>query len=222
MKQKIQFPDPNMADDDGLVAIGGELSEEFLISAYMQGLFPWFDEQSPIMWWSPNPRLMLYPDDFKISKSLKQVIRSGKFSIKIDENFNAVMNNCANIKRKAQDGTWITKDMLNAYKHLYNKGLAHSFETYYNDELVGGLYGISLGKAFFGESMFHKKTDASKFALYHLVEWCKTNNFHFIDAQQSTNHLISLGAKEIARSDFLKQLEKALQNKSIIGSWNRL
>ncbi len=219
MEYEVQFPDPNTVDDEGLVAVGGELSEEFLISAYRQGLFPWFDDDSPIMWWSPNPRLVLYPQDFKVSKSLKQVIRSNRFSIKIDENFDAVIRNCANIKRDFQYGTWITNDMIDAYNNLHRKGFAHSFETYRDGELVGGLYGISLGRAFFGESMFHKQTDASKFALYHLVEWCKHNGFYFIDAQQSTNHLISLGAKEISRSSFLQQLKDALQHQSIIGKW---
>ncbi len=215
----IKFPDPNLFDDDGLIAFGGDLSEDFLLSAYEQGIFPWFDDESPIMWWSPNPRLVLYPDNFKVSKSLRQLIRSNKFSIKIDHNFSEVIDNCAKIKRKLQDDTWITKDMINAYNDLHMRGFAHSFETYENDKLIGGLYGVSIGMAFFGESMFHKKSDASKFALYNLVEWCKGKNYHFIDAQQSTSHLISLGAEEINRSSFLEQLKTALEYESIIGKW---
>ncbi len=219
MAYKIQFPDVNTADDDGLIAIGGELSTDFLESAYKQGIFPWFDDDSPIMWWSPNPRLVLYPDNFKVSKSLAKLIRIGKFELKIDTNFNAVISNCAKVKRNEQDGTWITNDMIKAYYNLHNKGMAHSFETYLDNELVGGLYGVSFGKAFFGESMFHKHTDASKFAFFYLVEWCKQNNFHFIDAQQSTNHLKSLGAIEIERNQFLKELKIALKYETKFGKW---
>lgn len=220
MKSLIQFPDPNQADDEGLVAAGGELSEDFLLSAYSQGIFPWFGEEDPILWWSPNPRLVLYPSDFKISKSFQQLIRSNKYSIRIDISFEKVINNCASVPRPDQAGTWITKEMINAYIELHKLGYAHSFETWFKGELVGGLYGVSLGKAFFGESMFFKERDASKYALYHLVEWCINHDFDFIDAQQSTNHMKSLGAVEVQRSDFLLQLKKSLQNSSVIGKWN--
>jgi leucyl/phenylalanyl-tRNA---protein transferase len=220
MDYSIQFPDPDLAEDDGLVAVGGELSVEFILSAYMQGIFPWFSEDDPILWWSPNPRLILFPDEFKISNSLKQLIKNKKYTLKIDENFKEVIKNCSKSPRPGQDGTWITGEMLVAYTKLHKLGYTHSFETYYNNELVGGLYGLSLGNAFFGESMFFKATDASKFALYHLVEWCKMHNFKFIDAQQPTAHLKSLGAKEVQRSEFLSRLKEALQSETIKGKWH--
>lgn len=219
MQYMVQFPDPNLADDDGLVAVGGALNPEYLISAYANGIFPWFNEEDPILWWSPNPRLVLYPQDFKVTKSLLQLVRSSRYEIKIDTEFQLVIGNCSGINRPGQEGSWITKEMIDAYKTLHEIGLAHSFETYFNNELVGGLYGVSLGKAFFGESMFFTHRDASKFALYYLVEWCKKNEFHFIDAQQPTNHLKSLGAVEIERVLFLDQLDTALQFETIKGNW---
>lgn len=220
MEYPVQFPDPLLASDEGLVAVGGELTPEFLVSAYAQGVFPWFSEGDQIMWWSPNPRLILIPGEFKLRKSLKQVINSKKYVVKADTNFTEVIKNCAEINRPDQDGTWITDDMTKAYIKMHELGLAHSFETYnYAGELVGGLYGISLGKAFFGESMFFKQSDASKVALYYLVEFCEQNGFHFIDAQQSTGHLISLGAKEIERKIFIELLNKSLQFSTLNGNW---
>jgi leucyl/phenylalanyl-tRNA---protein transferase len=220
MQYSVQFPDPNLADDDGLLAAGGELSPEYLISAYASGIFPWYSKKDPILWWSPNPRLVLFPDELKVSKSLKKIIQNNLFEIKIDKDFKSVIKNCSKSPRPGQDGTWITKEMINAYISLHEIGIAHSFETYSDNKLVGGLYGVSLGKAFFGESMFFKQANASKVALYHLVEWCKKNNFHFIDAQQPTEHLISLGAQKMERSEFLKRLNIALQFKTIQGKWN--
>lgn len=220
MELTVQFPDPLQADDEGLVAVGGELSPEYLVAAYAQGVFPWFSEGHPIMWWSPNPRLVLIPEEFKLRKSLRQVINSKKFSIKTDTNFDAVIENCSQIPRPDQDGTWITEDMKTAYRKMHQLGLAHSFETYnQNGDLVGGLYGISLGRAFFGESMFFTERDASKVALYHLVEFCKHHEFHFIDAQQSTGHMLSLGAREIERKSFLDMLDKSLQFPTLKGTW---
>jgi leucyl/phenylalanyl-tRNA--protein transferase len=220
MNPTIFFPDPNKAEDDGLIAVGGDLSPDFILSAYQQGIFPWFNEDDPILWWSPNPRLVLYPEDFKLSNSLKQVIRSHKFRISIDSNFPEVIKNCSKAPRPGQDGTWITRGMIDAYTKLHGLGYAHSFETYFNEELVGGLYGLSLGKVFYGESMFFKRTDASKFALYHLVEFCKNHKIEFIDAQQPTKHLKSIGAKEIERSEFLKNLQNALNYNTIMGKWS--
>lgn len=220
MNRTITFPDPNKADDDGLVAVGGELTADFLVAAYSQGVFPWFNEGDPLMWWSPNPRMVLVPNDFKVSKSLRQLIRSKKFEIQVDTCFPDVIAACKRIERVDQDGTWITNDMINAYIELHDLGITHSFETYLQGELVGGLYGVSLGKAFFGESMFFTESNASKFAFYHLVQWCMHNNFHFIDAQQSTDHLKSLGAKDIPRKEFLKMLKDSLQHKTLQGKWN--
>jgi leucyl/phenylalanyl-tRNA--protein transferase len=221
MEYLVQFPDPELANDEGLVAVGGELTPEYLISAYSAGIFPWFAEGDPILWWSPNPRLVLYPDDFKVSKTLAKLVKNERFELKIDADFNSVIQNCSEIERPDQLGSWITDEMIDAYKELHNLGIAHSFETYSDGELVGGLYGLSLGKAFFGESMFFKERDASKFAFYHLVHWCKSHDFHFIDAQQPTDHLKSLGAKEIERKIFLKELNEALNFEAILGKWTQ-
>jgi leucyl/phenylalanyl-tRNA---protein transferase len=221
MEYQIQFPDPELADDDGLIAVGGELTPEYLISAYVKGIFPWFGEGDPILWWSPNPRLVLYPENFKVSKTLAKLVKSDRFELKIDTSFSSVIKSCSKIKRPDQEGSWITDEMIAAYCTLHDLGIAHSFETYLDGKLVGGLYGLSMGKAFFGESMFFKERDASKFAFYHLVSWCKAHDFHFIDAQQPTNHLKSLGAKEIERNAFLAELNEALQFETIQGKWTQ-
>jgi leucyl/phenylalanyl-tRNA--protein transferase len=219
MEVPVQFPDPKQSGEHGLVAVGGELSPDYLLSAYAQGIFPWFSVGEPILWWSLDPRMVLFPDQLKVSKSLRQVIRSGKFEIRIDTSFEKVIKQCSKIERKAQDGTWITEDMIKAYTRLHELGYAHSFETYHDRKLVGGLYGVSLGKAFFGESMFFLERDASKFALYHLVNWCLDHDFHFIDVQQSTTHMKSLGATDIPRSDFLKRLKRGLEFETVRGKW---
>ena len=219
MEFPVQFPDPKNADTQGLVAVGGELSPAYLLSAYGQGIFPWFSKGDPILWWSLDPRMVLFPEIFKVSKSLRQVIRSNKFEIRIDTAFEEVIAQCRKIKRNSQDETWITKEMRKAYIHLHELGYAHSFETYCDSQLVGGLYGVSLGKAFFGESMFFHVSNASKFALNHLVTWCLDHKFHFIDVQQSTGHLKSLGAIDIDRIEFLKRLKKALQHETLKGKW---
>jgi leucyl/phenylalanyl-tRNA---protein transferase len=220
MAFEYQFPDPRTADPDGLLAVGGDLSIESLVTAYSQGIFPWFDDHSPILWWSPDPRLVLFPPKFKISTSLRQRIRSNQYQVAIDHDFEAVIKKCSAIQRKGQNGTWITKEMTEAYILLHKAGLAHSFETYFKGNLVGGLYGVSLGKAFFGESMFYEMRDASKVALSCLVTWAIDHEFHFIDAQQSTSHLQSLGAEEIRREKFLWLLKKALESDSIQGNWS--
>ncbi len=219
MEFPVQFPDPEQADEQGLVAIGGDLSPEYLLSAYAQGIFPWFSKGDPILWWSLDPRMVLFPENLKVSKSLRQVIRSGRFEIQIDTAFEKVIKQCSKIERKGQDGTWITREMISAYIRLHELGYAHSFETFMENRLVGGLYGVSLGKAFFGESMFFLERDASKFALFHLVNWCTGHDFHFIDVQQSTAHMKSLGAIDIRRSDFLERLKKALEYATVRGKW---
>lgn len=218
----IEFPDPNLADDDGLIAQGGELTPEYLLSAYCQGIYPWFCEDEPILWWSPNPRMVLFPKKFKLRKSLRQVINKGVFELKIDTAFREVISNCSHIARPDQNETWITKDIIDGYVKLHQLGYAHSFESYFNGELVGGLYGISIGNCFFGESMFFTKTDASKVAFYHLVQFALKNNFAFIDAQQPTEHLKNLGAEPIPRKEFLEMLEITLQNETLSGKWTDL
>jgi leucyl/phenylalanyl-tRNA--protein transferase len=211
MALEIVFPDPDQADDDGLIAVGGNLSVEFLTAAYSQGLFPWFNDGEPILWWSPNPRMVLFPKEFVCSKSLLQKIKSQQFVVKMDENFSDVIRNCAEIGREGQTGTWISKDIIKAYIDMHALGFAHSVETFQDGVLVGGLYGVSLGKAFFGESMFHKVTDASKVALYYLSKLMVKWEYHFIDVQQSTRHLRSMGAKDLPREIFLKLLKESLK-----------
>jgi len=213
------FPDPLKAGKDGLLAAGGDLSAEALIAAYSAGIFPWFEEDSPILWWSPDPRLVLFPERFKLSATLKQNIKRRNYTVQFDHDFPAVIRNCASVQRRNQKGTWITPEMQQAYIELHQKGFAHSVETYAGDVLAGGLYGVSLGRAFFGESMFHHQADASKVALYYLVEQMKKWDFHFIDAQQPTAHLKSLGAEEIPRKEFLKRLQRSLEYPTRQGKW---
>ncbi len=218
----IEFPDPRLADDDGLIAQGGELSPEFLLSAYCQGIFPWFCEGEPILWWSPNPRMVLLPENFKLRKSLQQVLNRGTFELRIDTAFREVITNCSRIPRPDQNETWITNDIIEGYVKLHELGYAHSFESYFDGELVGGLYGVSIGNCFFGESMFFTKTDASKVAFNHLVKFALKQNFAFIDAQQPTEHLQRLGAEPIPRTEFLELLKKALQKETLQGKWTKL
>lgn len=220
MAFEYQFPDPRLADPDGLLAAGGDLSIQSLITAYSHGIYPWYSDHSPILWWSPDPRLILFPKKFKVSDSLSQKLRNGGYYVTVDQKFEFVINQCSLIKRKDQDGTWITPEMIEAYIRLHHAGFAHSFETWHGENLVGGLYGVSLGRAFFGESMFHLMRDASKVALHALVQWCLSHNFHFIDAQQSTSHLKSLGGIDLSREEFLTLLENALKSKTLIGKWN--
>jgi leucyl/phenylalanyl-tRNA---protein transferase len=220
MPFEYQFPDPQTADTDGLLAVGGDLTVESLVTAYSKGIFPWYSEESPILWWSPDPRLVLFPEKIKISTSLSHTIKKGIFTVTADHNFEDVIRNCASVNRFGQQGTWLTKEMIAAYISLHKAGLAHSFETWHDNRLVGGLYGVSLGRAFFGESMFHSKSDASKVALCALTKWAITNKFFFIDAQQSTSHMKSLGAEEIKRTVFLKLLDECLQYETVKGKWS--
>ena len=214
------FPDPNLAESDGLIAIGGDLSPQRLVNAYASGIFPWYSEGEPLLWWSLDPRMVLFPDDFRCSKSLQRTILSHKFEVHIDTAFRQVMESCGRTPRPDQDGTWITQEMIDAYVRLHELGLAHSFETYQDGELVGGLYGLSLGDLFFGESMFHTVTDASKVAFVRLVEFCNLHGFRLIDAQQPTPHLASLGANPIPRKEFLGLLDNTDWQRTLQRSWN--
>lgn len=218
-KEQIIFPDPEKTDDEGLLCYGGNLQPETLISAYSQGIFPWYDASNPILWWSPPLRMIMTPADMKVSKSLRRIINKNEFEVQFDSNFEKVIRLCSKTKRKGQKDTWITKEMIDAYINLHNLGYAHSVETYQKGVLVGGLYGVSLGKAFFGESMFHLASNASKVAFYHLVQRLTEWDFHFIDAQQNTKHLSSLGAYEIERKKFLNLLQNALKFETRCGSW---
>jgi leucyl/phenylalanyl-tRNA--protein transferase len=219
LDENIGFPHASEANRDGLLAIGGDLSVERLLAAYSAGIFPWFNEETPILWWSPDPRMILFPDEFKKSKSLSQSIRNADFEIRFDEDFKSVINHCATIKRHHEEGTWITEEMITAYVALHIAGYAHSVETYHNGKLAGGLYGISIGRAFFGESMFYIERDASKVALSALIDRLMEWGFHFIDAQQQTGHLQKLGARPVSRKIFLIMLDKALQFPSVTGKW---
>ena len=210
LSDEIKFPPPNLARKDGLLAVGGDLSQDRLLLAYKMGIFPWYSESEPILWWSPDPRLVLYPDEIKVSKTLKKVIQKDIFHITIDQAFNQVITSCARIRLQNNEGTWIDEDMIKAYCGLHESGFAHSVEAWYEGELAGGLYGVSLGRCFFGESMFTRISNASNVAFVFLAEYLKSLSFDIIDCQVSTEHLINFGAREIPRKDFLKQLEKAL------------
>ena len=214
------FPPPDYADPSGLIAVGGDLSSERLLEAYRVGIFPWYSEDQPILWWSPDPRFVLKLEDFKISRSLRKSLRKKTFLVTFDRVFDEVITACAQVPREGQSGTWITPEMQEAYITLHGLGYAHSVETWFEGRLVGGLYGVSLGKAFFGESMFHSKTDASKVALAILVEKLKTWGFHFVDSQMTTDHMHHLGAKEIPRRIFLKRLQSALRHSTKRGKWH--
>ena len=213
------FPPADHANKQGLLAFGGDLSPQRLIVAYANGIFPWYNEDEPLLWWSLDPRLIIRPGEMRVSKSLKHTLKSGKFEVRIDTSFREVMLHCAETPRKDQDGTWIQDEMVEAYCELHRMGIAHSFETYQEDELVGGLYGVSIGKAFFGESMFHTVTDASKVAFYYLHQFLLKNEFKLIDCQQETRHLMSLGAYSIDLKDYLKEIARLVEEPTLKGNW---
>ncbi|WP_297430924.1 leucyl/phenylalanyl-tRNA--protein transferase [Sulfurimonas sp.] len=216
-KYSLSFPNPRDANEEGIVAWGGDLNPSRLIRAYQNGIFPWYSNQDPILWWSTNPRLIMELDDFKLSKSLKKSLK--KFTYKFDTNFEKVMRCCATTKRAGQEGSWINEELMESFNVLHGMGIAHSVESYQNGELVGGLYGLTIGKVFCGESMFTYKSDASKAAYYMLVKHLKKWGYDFIDCQVPTTHLKSLGAKEISRNEFLKRLYAVHMDK-ITHTWN--
>lgn len=203
-----QFPDPSYAleEPNGLLAVGGDLSPARLLNAYRQGIFPWYSDDQPILWWSPNPRAVLFPNEFKIARSLRKTLRKHPFRVTLDTAFAAVIDACSE-PRSHDAGTWITEEMKQAYVQLHRIGFAHSVECWEDEELVGGLYGVSMGKVFFGESMFSRRTDASKVGFAHLVEQLKNWGFGLIDCQVHSGHLASLGAEDIPRDEFLGLLD---------------
>lgn len=211
-KYSYSFPDPNYTSPEGIVAYGGDLSPTRLITAYTRGIFPWYNKTDPILWWSPNPRLIIDLNEFKVSKSLQKTINKKLFEVKFDTKFKEVMIECSKIPRDGQNGSWIHDEVIDAYVKLHEMNFAHSFECYYEGELIGGGYGINIGNIFCGESMFAKKSDASKVALYYLVQKLKSNGFKYIDCQIPTPHLKSLGAKEISRETFLQLLNESVTN----------
>jgi leucyl/phenylalanyl-tRNA--protein transferase len=204
LSEDISFPQVHLADEDGLLAIGGDLSPERLIVAYKSGIFPWFSVGEPILWWSPNPRFVLFPEKLKVSKSMKQVIRNSEFEVTINQDFENVIHACAKTKRNGEHGTWITQSMIEAYIQLHQLGFATSVEVWFHNDLVGGLYGVDLGNGVFcGESMFNKVTNASKVGF---ITFIQNTNYKLIDCQVYTQHLESLGAEEIERDKFLEYL----------------
>ncbi|MGF7040999.1 leucyl/phenylalanyl-tRNA--protein transferase [Mucilaginibacter lappiensis] len=209
LDERLLFPEPALAEPDGLLAVGGDLSTERLLLAYQNGIFPWYSDDSPILWYSPHERFVLYPQELKISKSMRQVLRSGKFTITTDTCFNDVISACSTAPREGQDGTWITDDMKAAYNKLHAEGHAHSVEVWQNGELVGGIYGVQVGHVFCGESMFSRASNASKTSLIHL---CQSGQFELIDCQVHTEHLESMGARMISREQYMTVLKTGLSS----------
>ncbi len=213
------FPPPELAEDNGLLAVDGDLSEQRLLTAYSMGIFPWYSEGDPILWWSPDPRLVLFPQEFKVSRSLRQAVSRDIFKVTMDTAFEETIVHCANVHRKSDGDTWITDEMIDAYIRLHHSGFAHSVEAWSGGKLAGGLYGVSLGSVFFGESMFTKKSNASKVAFAKLVEQLIKWNFSLIDCQITTPHLKGLGAREIPRSTFLDLVNAGLTSSTLKGKW---
>jgi leucyl/phenylalanyl-tRNA--protein transferase len=222
MKTFASFPpvENALSDPNGLLAIGGDLTSHRLLEAYSKGIFPWFNEDQPILWWSPDPRMVLFPHQLKISRSLRKTVKKANYKIRTDCNFTQVMLACAS-PREGQSGTWIHPQMIAAYTALHEMGLAHCVETWIDNELAGGLYGVALGKVFFGESMFSRVQDASKIALVHLVKQLQSWQFGLIDCQVKTHHLASLGAQEISRAEFSQKLDCLITTEFEPGNrWN--
>lgn len=215
----LVFPPCHDAEPDGLLAVGGDLSPERLLLAYRTGIFPWYSSDTPILWWSPDPRLVLFPSEIKISRSLGRVLKKKRYRVTFDRAFRTVMQTCGAIRRKDGEGTWIVPEMVDAYCRLHELGHAHSVESWEGEELVGGLYGVALGRVFFGESMFALRPDASKVALVHLVNRLRERRYELIDCQVTTAHLKRLGAREIPRGLFLMYLSRALRAPMDRGPW---
>ena len=216
----LHFPSVDSASPEGLLAVGGDLRPERLLEAYRHGIFPWYSDDQPILWWSPDPRTVLFPDKLHISRSLKRSLRPGLFNVTLDRCFRDVMQHCAGPRPQYPDGgTWITAEMLEAYTRLHELGYAHSVETWQEGQLVGGLYGVAQGGAFFAESMFTRVADASKVALVSLVRQLHTWGFRLMDCQQSSPHVMALGAEDITRRDFLDHLATALTLPERRGPW---
>jgi leucyl/phenylalanyl-tRNA--protein transferase len=219
LDDSLVFPDPRHAEPNGLLAVGGDLSVPRLLFAYRSGIFPWYSENNPILWFSPDPRLVLSLPDLYVSRKLKKILKSAQFEVLFDTAFGDVIRSCSAVSRKGQTGTWITKDMIRAYTELHDLGYAHSVETYREGELVGGLYGVAIGGVFFGESMFHLISDASKVALYYLVERLRERDFDFIDSQVPNTHMKRMGGREVGRECFLAMLRGAVNKKTPLGKW---
>jgi leucyl/phenylalanyl-tRNA--protein transferase len=208
-----------MAEPNGLLAVGGDLSPERLIDAYRRGIYPWYSEGQPLLWWSPDPRMVLFVDEFKMSRSLAKRVRRREFDVRVDTAFAAVIEACAEAPREGQRGTWITQEMIAAYERLHELGYAHSVEAWRDNALLGGLYGIALGRVFFGESMFTRVSDASKVSLAALVALLQHQGVTLIDCQQETEHLASMGARPIARREFARRLSELIHSDAAPSGW---
>ncbi len=219
LDHRLVFPPPDLADESGLLAVGGDLSAERLKLAYSMGIFPWFDEGLPIMWHSPDPRMVLWPSELRVNRSLRKVMRKEPYRLTMDTAFHEVICACSSVFRPGQSGTWITDDMIAAYDELHRQGFAHSVEAWLGDELVGGFYGVSLGSAFFGESMFAAAPNASKIAFATAIEQLREWGIDMIDCQVHTEHLEHFGAQEITRAEFLDSLKTSLAGETRLGPW---
>ena len=220
LSDDLVFPSPQLAPKEGLLAVGGDLRQERLLLAYRMGIFPWYSRYEPILWWSPDPRLVLYPGELRTAKSLQKTIKKDLFRVTLDQAFEAVITACAQSRTSADEGTWIVEEMIDAYCNLHESGFAHSVEAWREDELVGGLYGVSLGRCFFGESMFTLISNASKVAFVALVKHLQALNFDLVDCQVTTPHLLRFGAREISRARYLNELKKSLNPPTLKGQWS--
>lgn len=214
------FPPPRLASPEGLLAVGGDLTVPRILDAYGNGIFPWFSEGDPILWWSPDPRMVLFPTELHVSRRMGRVLRRAPFRLSLDHDFEGVISACAR-SRADGFGTWITPGMHEAYIHLHREGYAHSLEVWLQERLVGGVYGLSLGRCFFGESMFSHEPNASRYGLIHLVFWLQAMGFTLIDCQVETAHLRSFGARTIPREEFLMRLERCLRTRTLKGNWGK-
>ncbi len=221
-ENKLTFPPPFLADKTGLLAVGGDLSMQRLIKAYSEGIFPWYNEDEPILWWSPDPRLVLFPEELHIGRSLAKVIAKNIYDITVDRSFEEVITKCRDVHTETKSGTWLVDEMLDAYMLLHESGYAHSVEAWKDGDLVGGLYGVCLGKCFFGESMFSTSDNSSKVAFAVFTKWLAKIGFEMIDCQVATRYLSSFGAREIPRKEFLGILDKIIVKPQIIGSWTSI
>ena len=219
LSERLDFPPAWLARSDGLLCIGGDLSAQRILLAYEKGIFPWFSENEPILWWSPDPRLVLFPENIKVSRSLKKTIKKNTFHLTMDHAFEETILSCAKPRRKEYAGTWLVEEMIEAYIQLHKLGYAHSIETWKDDRLVGGLYGICLGGIFFGESMFSFEDDASKTALTALASHLEQHRFDLIDCQVTTNHLLSMGATEISRNTYLDIIQRSIKRTDLRHVW---
>jgi leucyl/phenylalanyl-tRNA--protein transferase len=220
LDRRLVFPRPELAEPNGLLAVGGDLSAERLVVAYAAGIFPWYDDRTPILWYSPDPRMVLHAGELEVSRSLQKTMRRGAYEVRLDTAFEQVIDGCARAPRPGQDSTWITADMREAYVELHRRGVAHSAEAWCDGELCGGLYGVSLGGAFFGESMFAARPDASKVAFVTLMRQLAAWGIDLVDCQVKTAHLARFGAREQPRAEFLRALREAMSRPTRFGPWS--